>query len=459
MAKYDFDLFVIGAGSGGVAASRRAAAHGAKVAIAESSRVGGTCVIRGCVPKKLLVYGAEVREMLEDAKGYGWSIGPAAHDWPALIAAKDKEIARLNGVYLRMLANSGVRLYETRARIVDAHTVALEGQGQVSAERILVATGARPFRPAIPGADLGIVSDDAFDLEALPRRVLMVGGGYIAVEFAGIFHGLGAAVQLHYRGEQILRGFDRDLRDGLADELRKSGIALRLNSDLTRLERAGSAIRAHLVDGSAVETDLVMFATGRKPNTAGLGLEAAGVALGPEGAVAVDADSRTAQASIYAIGDVTNRLALTPVAINEGRAFADTVYGKTKRTLDYANIPSAVFSHPPIGTVGLSEERARARFPAIDIYKARFTPMKHTLSGRDTKTLMKLVVDARTDRVLGAHMLGADAPEIVQGVAIALVCGATKAQFDATVAIHPSAAEEFVTMREKWQPPKPAAAD
>jgi glutathione reductase (NADPH) len=314
-------------------------------------------------------------------------------------------------------------------------------------------------KPGIPGADLAITSNEAFHLPALPKRVVMVGGGYIAVEFAGIFAGLGARVTQLYRGEQILRGFDRDIRDTLAEEMRKSGIDLRVKTDVARIDKKGGALTLALTTGESVEADCVMMATGRKPNTAQIGLEAAGVALGAEGAVAVDEWSRTNVPNIYAIGDVTNRMALTPVAINEGRAFADTVYGKTPRRMSYDNVPTAVFSNPPIGTVGLTEEAARKRFGAVDIYKANFRPMKHTLTGRQEKTMMKLLVDPKTDKVLGAHMVGADAPEIIQGVAIGLVCGATKAQFDATVAIHPSAAEEFVTMREKWTPPAAKAAE
>jgi len=456
--RYDYDLFVIGAGSGGVAASRRAAAHGAKAGIAEDDRVGGTCVIRGCVPKKLLTYAAHYADDFEDAAAYGWTLGPARFDWATLIANKDKEIDRLNGIYIRMLKNAGVALHEARAVVVDPHTIELAGK-RITAETILLATGARPVKPNIPGADLAITSNEAFHLPTLPRRVVMVGGGYIAVEFAGIFNGVGADVTQLYRGEQILRGFDRDIRDTLAGQLRTAGIDLRLKTDVVRIEKRGGALALALTSGGEIEADCVMMATGRKPNTAGLGLEAAGVAIDGEGAVKVDEWSRSGAPSVYAIGDVTNRMNLTPIAINEGRAFADTLYGKRPRKLDYANVPSAVFSHPPVGTVGLSEEAARERFGDIDIYKATFRPMKHTLTGRDEKTMMKLVVDAKTDKVLGAHMVGADAPEIIQGVAIGLICGATKAQFDATVAIHPSAAEEFVTMRDKWVPPAAKAAE
>jgi glutathione reductase (NADPH) len=458
MARYDYDLFVIGAGSGGVAASRRAAAHGAKAGIAEDSRVGGTCVIRGCVPKKLLTYAAHYAADFEDAAAYGWSVGRAEFDWPTLIANKDKEIDRLNGIYIRMLKTAGVALHEARATMIDAHTLEVGGK-RVTAETILIATGARPVKPPIPGADLAITSNEAFQLPALPKHVVMVGGGYIAVEFAGIFAGLGAKVTQLYRGEQILRGFDRDIRDTLAEEMRRTGIDLRVKTDVTRIEKKDCALSLALTTGDGLDADCVMMATGRKPNTAQIGLEAAGVALGAEGAVAVDDWSRTSVANVYAIGDVTNRMALTPVAINEGRAFADTLYGKTPRKMSYETVPTAVFSNPPVGTVGSTEEAARRRYGAVDVYKANFRPMKHTLTGRQEKTMMKLVVDPKTDKVLGAHMVGADAPEIIQGVAIGLVCGATKAQFDATVAIHPSAAEEFVTMREKWTPPAAKAAE
>jgi glutathione reductase (NADPH) len=454
----DYDLFVIGAGSGGVRASRMAARHGARVGICEHSRVGGTCVIRGCIPKKLFAYAAHLSEEVEDAAGFGWSVAPPSFDWSRLVANKDAEIDRLNAIYIRLLKEAGVDLHEVRGELVDAHTVRLGGR-TVSAETILVATGAWPTMPRIPGIEHAISSNEAFYLEALPRRAVVVGGGYIAVEFAGIFNGLGVEVTELYRGEQILRGFDDDVRDALAEEMRKKGVELRVKSNVARIDAEGESYRLTLEDGSALETDLVMYATGRRPYTAGFGLEAAGVELDDNGAAVVDDFSRTRVPNIYAIGDCTDRMNLTPVAIQEGAAFADTVYGGTPRSLDYAHVPSAVFSQPAVGTVGLTEAQARARFGAVDIYRSTFRPLKHTLSGRDERTMMKLVVERASDRVVGCHMVGADAAEIVQGLAIALVCGATKAQFDATIGIHPTAAEEFVTMREKAAEPAAAAAE
>ncbi len=454
----DYDLFVIGAGSGGVRASRMAARYGARVGICEHSRVGGTCVIRGCIPKKLFAYAAHVSEEVEDAAGFGWSVAPPSFDWSRLVANKDAEIDRLNAIYIRLLEDSGVDLHETRGELVDAHTVRLDGR-TVSAETILVATGAWPSMPQIPGIEHAISSNEAFDLEALPRRAVVVGGGYIAVEFAGIFNGLGVEVIELYRGEQILRGFDDDVRDALAEEMRKKGVEVRVKSNVARIDKAGQSYRLSLEDGSALEAELVMYATGRRPYTAGFGLEAAGVELDDNGAVVVDEFSRTRVPNIYAIGDCTDRMNLTPVAIQEGAAFADTVYGGAPRSLDYAHVPSGVFSQPSVGTVGLTEAQARERFGAVDIYRSTFRPLKHTLSGRDERTMMKLVVERASDRVVGCHIVGADAAEIVQGLAIALVCGATKAQFDATVGLHPTAAEEFVTMREKAAEPAAEAAE
>jgi len=454
----DYDLFVIGAGSGGVRASRMAARQGARVGICEHSRVGGTCVIRGCIPKKLFTYAAHVSEEVEDAAGFGWRVPPPSFDWPRLVANKDAEIDRLNAVYIGLLRDAGVDLYEARGELVDAHTVRL-GERTVSAETILVATGAWPEMPPIPGIEHAISSNEAFYLETLPRHVVVVGGGYIAVEFAGIFNGLGVEVTELYRGEQILRGFDDDIRHTLADEMGKKGVDLRVMSEVVRIDPEGERYRLTLKDGSALESDLVMCATGRRPYTAGLGLEAAGVELDDNGAVVVDDFSRTRVPNIYAIGDCTDRMNLTPVAIQEGAAFADTVFGGTPRSLDYRHVPSAVFSQPTVGTVGLTEAEARARHGAVDIYRSTFRPLKHTLSGRDERTMMKLVVERASDRVVGCHMVGADAAEIVQGLAIALVCGATKAQFDATVGIHPTAAEEFVTMREKAAEPAAEAAE
>jgi glutathione reductase (NADPH) len=458
MPSHDYDLFVIGAGSGGVRAARVAAGHGARVAIAEESRVGGTCVIRGCVPKKLLTYAAHYHEDFEDAAAYGWTVEAARFDWPTLIANKDREIDRLNGIYKKLLAESGVTLIESRAVLRDSHTVEIGGR-RVTARVVLIATGARPMRPSTPGAELGIVSDDAFHLPALPRRIVIAGGGYIAVEFAGIFNGLGAGVTELYRGEQILRGFDDDIRDTLAAEMRKKGIDLRVKSDVARTERAGGALRVTLSDGATLDADCLMYATGRKPHTTGLGLEDAGVATGADGAVMVNEYSQSQVANVYAIGDCTNRLNLTPVAIREGHAFADTVFGDKPTAPDHHTVPSAVFSHPPVGTVGLTEAMARVMHGDVDIYRASFRPMKHTMTGRDEKTMMKLVVDRASQRVVGAHMVGADAPEIIQALGIAVKMGATKQQFDQTMAIHPTAAEEFVTLRAKLPDPVKKAAE
>jgi glutathione reductase (NADPH) len=453
MAGYDYDLFVIGAGSGGVRAARVSAGYGAKVAIAEDYRVGGTCVIRGCVPKKLLVYAAHVHEEIEDAAGYGWTIENAHFDWPTLIANKDREIARLETVYRDILAISKVTLVEGRARLLDPHTVEIAGK-RITAEKILIANGAHPVRPEGFTAENSITSNEAFQLDKLPKRIAVLGGGYIAVEFAGIFNGLGSRVTQLYRGEQILRGFDDDLRHGLATELKRKGIDLILNARHTRIDKVKQGWRLSLADGSDLEVDRIMCATGRIPNTGDLGAAAAGVTLDGIGAVKVDAYSQTSQPNIYAIGDVTNRLNLTPVAIREAMAFADTVFGGRPWAMDHLTVASAVFSQPPIGTVGLTEAAARQRFGALDIYKAGFRPMKYTMTHRKERTLMKLVVDRSTQRVLGAHMMGIDAPEIVQSLAVAVKMGATKQQFDEAVAVHPTAAEEFVTMRMKE--PEPA---
>ena len=457
MASYDYDLFVIGGGSGGVRGARMAAQAGARVGLAEMDRFGGTCVIRGCVPKKLLSYAAHVKEEIEDARGYGWTIPEARHDWPTLIANKDAEIDRLEGIYRKLLANAGVTVHEGQARLIDAHTVAIapiEGGSAdtvtVTAETLLIASGGHATVPDIPGAEHGFTSNEAFHLERLPDHVTIVGGGYIAVEFAGIFHGLGAGVTQLYRGEQILRGFDDTVRDTLAEELRKKGIDLRLHSDPARIDRRDDGtLLVTLKDGATLETEAVMFATGRRPNTTGLGLERAGVDLAHDGAVKVDAHSRsTSAANVYAVGDVTNRINLTPVAIEEAMAVVDTLYKGAPRPMDHADVPAAVFSQPPIGKVGLSESEAAAQGRRLEIYQASFRPMKYTLSGRDEKTMMKLIVDADSRAVLGVHMVGLDAPEIVQGLAVAIKAGATKEDFDRTVGIHPTAAEEFVTMRE-----------
>jgi glutathione reductase (NADPH) len=450
MPDFDYDLFTIGAGSGGVRASRVAAGHGARVAIAEDYRVGGTCVIRGCVPKKLLTYAAHFAQDVEDAAGYGWTVGEARFSWPALIANKDREIGRLEGIYRSLLKASGVTTLDGRATVVDPHTVEVGGR-RVTARHLLVATGGWPARPALPGADLCITSNEAFELPELPHRVLLVGGGYIAVEFAGIFAGLGSSVTLAYRGDQVLRGFDDDVRNHLATEIVKHGIDLRLHAVPQSVERLPHGrLRVALRTAAGVESlevDAVMLATGRMPNTRGLGLEAAGVVLSDNGAVVVDAYGASSVPSIHAVGDVTDRVALTPVAIREGAALAATLFGGQPTPVDHADVPHAVFSSPPVGVVGLTEAQARSRLDAVTVYKASFRPLKATLSGRDEKTLMKLVVDGDTQRVLGAHMVGPDAPEIIQAVAIAVKAGLTKAQFDATVAVHPTAAEEFVTMR------------
>ncbi|MGB0697273.1 MAG: glutathione-disulfide reductase [Rhodospirillaceae bacterium] len=458
MSRYDYDLLTIGAGSGGVRATRLAGGYGARTAIVESTRVGGTCVMRGCVPKKLLVYGAHVAHDLEDAAGYGWTIEGAKHDWSALIANKTKELDRLEGVYHNILKNNAVGLLEGRGVVVDAHTVEVNGQRK-TAEKILVAVGGWPTMPQIPGIEHAISSNEALDLPDLPKRVAVVGAGFIAVEFAGIFHALGSEVHLIFRRDKVLRGFDQDIRDTLTEELTKQGIAIHAENNVTRIDKLDNGcFKLAMVSGDPLEVDLVMYATGRAPNTANLGLEEAGVALAENGAIKVDADSRTSVESIFAIGDVTDRINLTPVAINEGRSFAETFFNNNPMRMDYDNVASAVFSQPPCASVGLTEDEARARGP-VRIFRSRFRPMKYTLSGRDEKTMMKLVVDAVTDRVLGCHMVGLDGPEIIQGLAIALKCGATKAQFDATVGIHPTAAEEFVTMRDPVPEPQAQAAE
>jgi glutathione reductase (NADPH) len=450
---YDFDLFVIGGGSGGVRCARIAAGHGARVGIAEARHWGGTCVNVGCVPKKILVLGAEYGRQADDARAFGWHDAQAGHsDWAALTGAKHREVARLNGTYRKLLEGAGVECFEARAEFLDPHTLRLTdaqgGERRVTAARVVIAVGGYPMiEPHIPGADLGIVSDDAFRLPALPRRVLMVGGGYIGVEFAGIFLGLGAEVEMVFRQHLPLRGFDHDIRQALADSLTEQGVKLHASQTVHRVERAGDARHVTLTSGHCVETDLVFFATGRGAKTAGLGLERIGVETAARGQVAVDDENRTSVPHVFAIGDVSNKMNLTPVAIAEGHHLADRLFGAgPARTWALDPVPTAVFSSPPIGTVGLTEEQAAERGPA-DIYVARFTPMRRAISGRPGKTVMKLVVDRATDRVLGAHMLGDDAPEIVQGLGIALVNGATKRDFDRTIGVHPTSAEEFVTLR------------
>ena len=448
MAEFDVDLFVIGGGSGGVRAARIAAGHGARVMIAEEYRMGGTCVIRGCVPKKLFVMGSHVQQEIEDAAGFGWTIPDVRFDWKTLVANKDKEIARLKSIYAANVEKSGARIVKTRAVFEDPHTLRLATGETVRARHILIATGGAPNHgQEIPGIEHVISSNEAFHLDELPKRVVIQGGGYIALEFAGIFAGFGSDVTVIYRRENILRGFDDDVRTHVRAEMEKRGITILTGCTVARVDRHGKEFTTHLSNGSSIASEQVMFAIGRHPNVANLGLEKAGVAINPKnGGIAVDAWSQTSVPHIYAIGDVTHRLNLTPVAIREGHAFADTVFGNRKVQVDHATIPTAVFSQPEIGTVGMTEQEARAQFSHVDIYKADFRPIKATMSGRDTRILMKLVVDATTDRVLGCHIVGDAAAEIIQAVGIAVKMKATKADFDATVALHPTAAEELVTM-------------
>ena len=449
-SRCDVDLFVIGAGSGGVRAARIAAGHGARVMIAEEYRVGGTCVIRGCVPKKLLVYASRFFHEFEDSAGFGWSVSTPNFDWATLIANKDKEISRLEAAYTANLEKSGVTTVKSRAIIEDPHTIRLLANGaMVRADHILVATGGAPYNgPAIPGIEHVITSNEAFQLPRLPSRILVQGGGYIAVEFACIFAGLGSEVTLVYRGENILRGFDDDVRAHLNTEMKKRGIAIVTGQTVAAVEKTDEVFAAHLSDGHVITVDRVMFAIGRDPNVSNMGLEAAGVTVAARGAIVVDDYSRTSVPHIYAVGDVTNRVNLTPVAIREGHAFADTVFGGKPTRVDHTNVPTAVFSEPEIGVIGLNEADARKFMPQIDIYKSVFRPMKATLSGRDTRMLMKLVVDGSTNRVLGCHIVGEGAAEMIQMVGIAVKMGATKADFDATMALHPTAAEELVTMHQ-----------
>src|ERR1700728_2562159 len=450
MADYDFELFVIGGGSGGVRAARIAAEHGARVMVAEEYRLGGTCVIRGCVPKKLLVYASRFRGEFEDAAGYGWTVPQISFDWATLIANKDREIARLEAAYGATLNKAGVKVAKSRAVLVDPHTVQIASGERVRAAYILIATGGTPiFGDPIPGIEHAITSNEAFHLPELPRRVVVQGGGYIAVEFAGIFAGLGSQVTLVYRGEHILRGFEDDVRQHLRVEMEAHGIRVLTGCKVAAIEKADGHYSVQLSSGNHVPADRVMFATGRNPNIAKLGLKEAGVEIAKNGGIAVDEYSRTTAANIYAVGDVTNRINLTPVAIREGHAFADTVFGGRPTAVDHTNVPTAVFSEPEIGTVGLTETEARARLAQTDIYKAMFKPLKATLSGRDTTVLMKLVVDGLTDRVVGCHIVGEGAAEMAQVAAIAVKMGATKADFDATMALHPTTAEELVTMRTK----------
>ena len=444
---YDFDLFVIGGGSGGVRCARIAAGHGARVAVAESTHWGGTCVNVGCVPKKLMVMAADYGMAAQDSRGFGWDTQRGTHDWAALIAAKDAEIARLNGIYVKLLTDAGCTIFDARVRFIDPHTLDVGGK-RITAERIVIAVGGHPLRPDMPGCDLGIVSDDAFQLKSLPRRIMLIGAGYIAVEFAGIFAGMGAEVELVCRPPLPLRGFDHDMREALAEALTGQGVKLHCGTAPAKVERTESGYEVHLMDGTVRQTDLVFWAVGRRPNTRELGLAAAGVDATDTGAVVVDADHRTSQPHIYAIGDVSNHMNLTPVAIAEGHMLADRLFSPQRRSWNFDTVATAVFSHPPLATAGLTEEDAAARFP-VDIYLAKFRPLRHTLTGRNARTVMKLVVEQSTQRVVGAHMLGDDSAEMMQGIAVAMNAGATKADFDRTIGIHPTSAEEWVTMRTR----------
>ncbi|AXF21955.1 glutathione-disulfide reductase [Burkholderia pyrrocinia] len=446
---FDYDLFVIGAGSGGVRLARMSASYGARVGIAEEEQIGGTCVLRGCIPKKLLVYASHYPHEVEDAKGFGWTFGAGTLDWPALIAAKDREINRLSDIYINLLRQSGVDMHAGRATLVDAHTVAI-GERTIRARHIAIATGSRPSLPPRPGIEHAITSREALSLAALPARIAVVGGGYIAVEFAGIFNGLGSQVDLFYRGEKILRGFDDDVRQFLTDEMTKQGVTIHARTVVESISRADDGtLSVRVGDARHGPYDAVLYATGRVPNVDGLGLEQAGVMLDAHGAIAVDAYSATSVASIHAIGDVTSRPQLTPVATRDGGLLARTLFGGARVAADHEWVPSAVFSQPEVATVGLTEADARGAHGEVDVYRTSFKALRHTLSGRDERTMMKLVVARDSQRVVGAHMVGRDAGEIIQGIAIAIRAGATKAQFDDTIGIHPTAAEEFVTMRQK----------
>jgi glutathione reductase (NADPH) len=457
---YDYDLFIIGAGSGGVRASRIAAGYGARVGICEDYRVGGTCVIRGCVPKKLLVYGSKFTHEFEDAAAYGWTGLAPVHSWATLRDHVQKEVDRLNGVYIRLLEGPGVKIHMGRGRLMDRHTVQV-GERIVTADKILICTGGRPEVPEITGREFAITSNEAFHLpDPLPKRITIVGGGYIAVEFAGIFHGLGSHVDVVIRRDRILRGFDEECRTFVHEALASGGIKMRTETQIARIVATNGKgpFQVHTQHGGTFETDLVMYATGRVPNTAGIGLEKVGVQLDKAGAIAVDEWSRTTAENIWAVGDVTNRISLTPVALMEGHCFADTVFGNKPRKPDHRNVPSAVFCQPELANVGLTEEEARRTLGELRIFTSAFTPMKYTLSGRRQRTFMKLIVEAATDKVVGVHMVGDDAAELVQGLAVAVKAGATKAQFDATVGIHPTSGEEFVTMRTARPEPTPNRA-
>ena len=447
MPSYDYDLFVIGAGSGGVRASRMSASHGAKVAVAEERFLGGTCVNVGCIPKKLFSYGSHYLHYGHEAAAYGWDFSQPVLDWARLIENKNIEIKRLNEIYRNLLNTAGVNLYEARATLIDAHTLNVGGK-KITADKILLATGGRPSRGDVPGNEHTVVSDDAFYLQELPKNVLVVGGGYIAVEFAGIFNGYGADTTLIYRGDKILRGFDIDVRLHLAAEMEKKGIKFIWDSVIDRIDKQGKHLEVYFSDGSMAHYDQVLYAIGRIPNTSDLGLEQVGVKMNDNGAIMVDNFYQTSVENIYALGDIIDRYQLTPVAIGEAMKLASNLFNGTREKMDYADIPTAVFSDPPVGTVGLTEEDARAKFGDIEVYKSTFRGLKDTLTGSTEQTMMKLIVDKASDRVVGCHMVGPDAGEIMQGLGVALKCGATKAQFDATVGIHPTAAEEFVTMRD-----------
>jgi glutathione reductase (NADPH) len=457
--KYDYDLFVIGAGSGGVRAARLAAMSGARVAVAEEYRVGGTCVIRGCVPKKFMVYASEFAHHAHVAEGFGWSKSGATFDWPRFLEAKDREISRLSGIYVTNLQNAGAELVNGKARLLDPHTLEIDGKQKITAGKILVATGGRPWKPeSLPGIEHAITSEEALQLPELPRRILIAGGGYIAVEFAGIFNGLGVDTTLAYRGANILRGFDAHIRSHVTEEMEKRGIKVVLGCQHDSIEKTAAGLINHMSSGHDIETDQVMFATGRRPYVDGLGLDKAGVKLSETGAVAVDDYSRTNVENIWAVGDVTDRINLTPVAIREAAAFAQTEFYARPTRFDHDMVASAVFSQPPVGSVGLSEADARHQHGKIDIYFARFRPMKETFYGGEERAMIKLVVEAESERILGCHVVGPDAPEIIQMAAIALKMGVTKSQWDSTCAVHPTLAEELVTMREKYMPAELGAA-
>jgi len=447
----DCDLFVIGGGSGGVRAARMAAQRGARVVLAEAAALGGTCVNVGCIPKKLYSYAAHFAHDFQDAAGFGWDVAPPKLDWPRLKAHRAKEINRLNGVYQQLLAGPGVEILRGWAQLVDGHTVKVRnaaGEKSFTAAHVLIATGGTPSVPSFPGCKLAVTSDSMFDLDPFPKRLLVVGGGYIACEFASIFNGLGSKVTQLYRGEQVLRGFDADVRAFITQEMRKARVDLRTGADVRAIHQTSHGLEVTLIDGSTVMADTVLYATGRVPNVNGLGLDATGVAQGKQGAIVVDAHYRTSVPSVYALGDVTARVQLTPVALGEAMVVVDHLFGDKRRAMSYEFIPTAVFTHPNIATVGYTEHEARKTHEKITVFRSEFRPLKHTLSGSGERTLMKLVVDAASDRVIGLHMVGPDAGEVVQGFAVAMKAGATKAVFDSTIGIHPTAAEEFVTMRE-----------